>query len=113
VVRNDQFPEADWKVFRGIHKEALQRFSQAVLADTQRIAADGARSPHERYLELYKLFQERDRKMARLFNDPRRSVALFTLAQLRAEGLLLDEELSSLSAETRAEIAFIARDRSE
>lgn len=110
-MRNDLFPEADWKVFRRIHEAALQRFSEQVLADTQRIAADGARSPHERYLDLYKLFQERNRRMGHLFDNPRRSAAVRALAQLRVERLLLEEEFSALSPGTRAEIECMTRDR--
>lgn len=102
------FPDSDWKVFRRIHKAAMGRFCAQVLADTQGIVQDAARTPHERYLDLYQLLQDRDSTMARLFNDPRRSVAFHMLVQLHVEGLLLEEELLSLSPDTRGAVRLLA-----
>lgn len=52
----------------------------------------------------FNLVQRRNRQMARLFDDLRRSRALTMLAQLRSEGLLTDEEFSMFSQETRRTI---------
>ena len=100
-------PEPDWKVFKRVHAAALARFCEQVLAEVQRLAQEGSRSPHERYLEVYQLMKERDRQMGRIFDNPRRSVALHMLAQLRGNGLLPDEDLASLSANTRDAIGLL------
>jgi hypothetical protein len=104
-------PEADWKVLRRVHKVALARFCEQLLAEVASLARDDARSPHERYLHLYKLVQDRDRQMARLFNNPRRSGALHMLAQLREEGLLTHDDLASLTPETRDAILLVLERR--
>jgi hypothetical protein len=48
-----------------------------------------------------------DREMARLFDNPRRSHALTMLAQIRSQGLLTEDEFSSLSPETRGAIQML------
>jgi hypothetical protein len=96
--------ESDWKILRRVHALALERFSARVLAEVERIVEDGARTHHERYLDIYKLMEQRDRQMSLLFDDPRRSQALAMLARIRSEGLLTEDEFSSLSAETRGAI---------
>ena len=45
--------------------------------------------------------------MASAFNDPRRSNALTMLARMRSEGLLMADEFSSLSQETRDAIELL------
>ena len=102
-------PEADWKVFRRVHSVALARYCEQVLAEAERLAKEGGRSPHERYRELYTLIKECDKKMARLFDDRRRSVAVHMLAQLRGEGLLPEEEFSRLSPDTRAAVERVQK----
>jgi len=100
-------PEADWKVFRRVHAVTLARFCEQVLAEAERLAKEGGRSPHERYRELYTLIKERDKKMGRLFDNPRRSAAVHMLAQLRGEGLLPEEEFSTLTPGTRAAVELV------
>jgi hypothetical protein len=55
---------------------------------------------HQRYLNIFKIIEQRDRQMASTFNDPRRSNAPTMLARMRSEGLLMADEFSSLSQET-------------
>jgi hypothetical protein len=69
-------PESDWKVFRQLHPIALGRYSQRVLDEIAQIAADTKETPHERYLKIYKVVQQRDRTMGEAFNDLRRSTAI-------------------------------------
>jgi hypothetical protein len=49
----------------------------------------------------FRIIKESDRDIARLFDNPRRSHALTMLAQIRSQGLLTEDEFSSLSPETR------------
>ena len=102
-----EIKEADWKVLRRLHPLALERFSERVLAEIKRIEHNADQSFHERYLAIYKIVELRDQEMARLFNNPKRSIALTMLAQLRSEGLLTEDEFSSLSPETRSAIGLL------
>ena len=99
-----EIKESDWKVLRRLHPLSLERFCERVLAEIDRVSRDGAPSHHARYLQIFRIRQHGDREMARLFDNPRRSHALTMLAQIRSQGLLTEDEFSSLSPETRGAI---------
>jgi hypothetical protein len=99
----------DWKVLRRVHPLALERFCERVLAEIDRVSRDGAKGHHARYLEIFRIIQQRDREIARLLDNPRRSHALTMLAQIRSQGLLTEDEFSSLSPETRGAIQMLLR----
>ena len=99
--------EADWKVLRRLHPLALERFCERVLAEIERVTHLSAQSAHQRYLDLFKTMEQRDREIASIFDDPKRSNALTMLARMRSEGLLMEDEFSSLSPETRGAIQLL------
>jgi hypothetical protein len=78
--------EPDWKVLPRVHPLVLERFCERVLAEIDRASRDGATSPHARYFQIFRIPQQRDREMARLFDNPRRAHALTMLAQIRSQG---------------------------
>jgi hypothetical protein len=102
-----EIKEPDWKVLRRVHPLALERFCERVLAEIDRVSRDGPTSHHARYLQIFRILQQRDQEMARLFDNPRRSHALTMLAQIRSQGLLTESEFSSLSPETRGAIQML------
>src|SRR5262245_12836301 len=93
--------EPDWKVFRKLQPVALDRFCQRILAEVEAVIADKSKSNHERYLAVYRVVKDRDRQVADLFNDMRRSTARLQLAQIQSHALLTEEEMSRFSVETR------------
>ena len=99
--------EADWKVLRRLHPLALERFCERVLAEIERVTHLSAQSAHQRYLDIFKTIEQRDREIASIFDDPKRSNALTMLARMRSEGLLMEDEFSSLSPETRGAIQLL------
>ena len=80
---------------------ALERFSQRVLDECSEICAKSDATAHERYLQLYKVVRARDRNIADIFNEFRRSTALTSLGLMRANGLLTDDEIAEFSEDTR------------
>jgi hypothetical protein len=105
VVRT--IAEADWKVLRRLHPLALERFCERVLAEIEQVTQNRTHDAHQHYLEIFRIVEQRDRNIARLFNDPRRSQALTMLTGIRSEGLLTDDEFSALSPETRNAIEML------
>ncbi len=99
--------EADWKVLRRVHPLALERYCERVLAEIERVTHNNAQSTHQRYLDIFKIVEQRDREMASIFNDPKRSNALTLLARIRSFGLLTEDEFSGLSPETRSAIKLL------
>jgi hypothetical protein len=96
--------EADWKVLRRVHPLALERYCERVLAEIERVTHNSAQSAHQRYLDIFKIIEQRDREMASIFDDLKRSNALTMLARMRSVELVTENEFSSLSPETRSAI---------
>jgi hypothetical protein len=102
-----EIKESDWKIFRQLHAVALERFCQRVLDESERLRGDTTRSAHERYVAIYQLFHERDKEVALLFNDLRRSTALWQLTAMKRHGLLTDEEFARFSQEAQNLVAAL------
>lgn len=101
-------PESDWKAFRELREVALQRFCERVLKELQPHIQDASASPHERYLAVFRLLQERDEELAAAFNDPARSRMILQLALIHGHGLLTSDEFGRFTAETRSAADAIA-----
>jgi hypothetical protein len=106
-----EIKEADWKVLRRLHPVALERFCARVLAEIGSVKNDDARNFHQRYLDIFEIVERSDREMARIFDDLKRSRALTMLGQMCAAGLLTDDEVCSLSPETRSVIQAAWQER--
>jgi hypothetical protein len=94
--------EPDWKLFRKLREIALDRFCQRVLAEVESLTVDNTKTAHERYLAVFRLIERRDRELATLFDNPRRSAALQQLVSIQSHSLLTEDEMSRFSPETRA-----------
>ena len=94
-------------MLRRLHPLAVERFCEGVLAEVERVMHNSPGGVHQRYLDIFKIMERRDREMARLFNGLKRSQGLMMLARIRSAGLLTEEEFSSLSLETRGAIQML------
>jgi hypothetical protein len=101
-----EIKESDWKVFRRLRAVALERYCQRVIEEA-RVAAECTSDYHDCYLRLYRLIRERDKTLAIVFDDPRRSTAFLSLANIVAEELLTPEELKQFSPEVQERIEVI------
>ena len=97
-------PERDWKLFRELRLLALDRFCKRVLAEVTALAQSDRLTAHERYKDLYQLIHRRDKELAQLFDDPRRSTAWIQLRLIYAHGLFTAEEVGRFSEETRSDM---------
>ena len=88
-------------MLRSIHRTALDRYCARVLEQCGAGLKESGRSPHERYLRLFRLLQEKDEDIATAFNDLRRSTAIQRLASMIALGAISDTELGQFSSATR------------
>jgi len=105
--------ESDWKIFRQLHGVALERFCERVIEEVRSSTASCTDSHHDCYLKLFDLLRRRDKELGDTFDTLRRSNALFLLVCIKRRGLLTEEELMRLSAETREaveKIESISRD---
>lgn len=101
--------ESDWKLLSQSRTDALERFCQRILSEIERINANNALSAHQRYLEIYQIIERRDKEIAQIFNDHRRSTALNELAAIKSHGLLTPEEFLRFSQEARDAVSWVDR----
>lgn len=100
-------PEADWRTLRALHAQALERYCARVLRDVAAVLENGRLTSHARYLNVYELVHERDKRLARILNDLRRSTALDQLALMCRDGLVSADEMARFSEPTRARVKFL------
>ncbi len=97
----DKIADSDWKRFRDMQPEVIDRFCRGVLKEAEAILADESRSAQERYGGLYGLMRDRDEVMADMFNGLSRTHAIIMLLHQCRRSLISDAELSEFSEPTR------------
>ena len=100
-----EIKESDWKILRQLHSRALERFCKQILLEVEQINSDSTKSFHQKYLAIYEIMQRRNKEIAQIFDDLRRSTALTQLAAMKAHGLLSEDEFSRFSQETQKLVA--------
>jgi hypothetical protein len=96
-----KIPEADWKKLRSLHETTLSKACAQILDTAGTILNNRAGREHDAYLELWRLLQEQNEMIARMFDDFRRSTAIFNLAGWYGRGLISDADLARFSEETQ------------
>ena len=98
-----QIPERDWKAWRKLSADALERFCDHILDEVGSFRTASG-SGHSRYLALFRYLRERDDEIAEVFNDQRRSNAYLQIAAAVRTGIVNREELTVFSTETQSRI---------
>lgn len=95
-------PERDWKRIRDLKDELLNVACEQIFQGIEKLSAGRAGQQHQSYLQLYKFIEKEDEKIAKMFNDLKRSNAFFKIAALKHYGVLTDAQMALFSEETRA-----------
>ncbi len=106
---NDRIKESDWKTFTKLRPLALERYCKKVMGDVDKIIHKDEEDAHERYIEMYNIIRDGDKKLAHMFDGFSRSKALDQLVMYYGNDLLNEEEIAQLSAETRERILAILK----
>ena len=101
-------PEHDWRHLKSVHSAALDRYCARILDEATEVIRGADSSPHERYLRLFRLVQERNDSVAAAFDDLRRSTAIQRLAAMISLNVVSDAELSAFSLSTRESATTLA-----
>ena len=94
-------PERDWKYLRSIEKELLAGLCGRINREALEIMQAPDVGEHERYLRLYRHYDESDKIVAACFDGWRRSDIVLKLLLIRKQKLLSMEMVAKLSEETR------------
>jgi len=94
--------EADWKHFKQVKADALDKCCQQVLDDVRRGIDNPELSNHAKYLYLYKLMENSDKRIANIFDYNARSKAMLQLALMKSDGLLEAKQISGFSDELQS-----------
>ncbi len=94
--------EADWKHFKQVKADALDKCCQQVLDDVRKGIEDPELSNHAKYLYLYKLMENSDKRIANIFDYNARSKAMLQLVLMKSDGLLEAKQISGLSDELQS-----------
>ena len=104
-------PESDWKRLRKLAPDLLEQACENILGSVRALIDAPGRGRHEAYLALWELMRDEDEKIVDMFDDRRRSNAIFKLVHLHRHGLLTDEMLAEFSEGTRETVLAMNRDR--
>ena len=104
-----EIKEADWKLRQRLHRVALERFCRRAIEEIRAATSDRSGDYHSCFLEVFALVNERNRGLARTFDDLRRPNATLLLAGMMEERLLSEEEFSQFGPETRDAVEAILR----
>ena len=96
--------ESDWKHLRALTPGLLDRYCRRILLEVENLISKHGEAAHPRYLAMYKLIHDRDRELADMFNDVRRSNAFMRILLLRRNGLFTDEEFAGFGDATKSRI---------
>jgi hypothetical protein len=80
-------PETDWKQLRALKTRALNDACARILDAVAQLVQNRDGREHEAYLALWELLQTQDDWIASLFDDFRRSTALYKLAAWQRSGM--------------------------
>ena len=93
--------ESDWKEFKILKSNALERCCESVLSEFIELARRPGASEYDRYVDLYQLLRARDKVLASVFDELSRSTADLQLGVMYARGIVTDDELSQFSEKTQ------------
>ncbi len=97
-------PERDWKVLRAFKDRAINIACERILGKVEKTIDSRGADSHKCYLKLWKILQEEDQEISLMFDDVKRSNAIFKLAMWKKNGILPVEYFEQLTEETQQRI---------
>ena len=89
--------EADWKHFKFVKADALDKCCKLILDDIREGLDDNALSNQQKYQYLYRLIENGDKRISTIFDYNARSKVMLQLPLMKSEGLLEPQHISGFS----------------
>jgi hypothetical protein len=100
-------PEDDWKKLRALKDDALNLACERIFEQIEKVAGQRKGKEHQAYVELWRMIEKEDREISAMFDDLKRSDAIYKLAAWRRNGVISEDTLTEFSDETRREIELL------
>ncbi len=97
-------PERDWKKLRTLKDPALNIACERIFLKIERLVESRGAENHKYYLKLWKVMEEEDKEISLMFNELKRSTAIFKLSVWKRNRPLSDENFEEFSEETQRRI---------
>jgi cysteinyl-tRNA synthetase len=104
---HQKFPERDWKKLRSLKDSALEEVSNRIIEKLKTLIESREGGSHKTYLRLWETIHAEDKVIAALFDDLKRSSALFKLAAWKTHGILSDDDFKDFTEDTQNRINAI------
>jgi beta-galactosidase beta subunit len=101
--------KSDWKHFNRVKEIALERLCTRILQNVCESATNESKTPHERYLDVYKLVMESNKDIARGFDFHSRSRVISQLLAMQSLEVIDDSDLVKFSDEIRDQLSLFDR----
>jgi hypothetical protein len=97
-------PETDWKKLRSLKTRVLNDACARILDAVAQLVQNREGREHEAYLALWELIRTQDAWIAAMFDDFKRSTAVYKLVAWQRHGLVTERELAGFTEETQATV---------
>ena len=87
--------------------ELLNVACERIIEKVETTIKGRGKKSHEAYLKLWKILNKEDEEIATMFDNLKRSNAVYKLAAWKRNGLITDEELAQFSEETQETIRIL------
>jgi len=104
---SSDIPEKDWKKLRSLKDTAINIACERIFQKISTLIESRGAESHKYYLKLWKVIEEEDKGISLLFDDLKRSTAIFKLAMWKKNGVLSVDDFEELTEKTRQRIESI------
>lgn len=104
---SSEIPEEDWKKLRSLKDAALNIACERIFFKIGMLLEERGADGHKYYLKLWKTIRCEDKEIALMFDDLKRSTAIFKLAMWKKNGLLSGDDFKDFTRETQERIQSI------
>jgi hypothetical protein len=107
VSMSPDIPEKDWKKLRSLKDSAINIACERTFQKISKLIESRGAESHKYYLKLWKVMEEEDKEISLMFDDLKRSTAIFKLAMWKKNGILSGENFEEFTEKTRQRIESI------
>ena len=86
---NHDIPEKDWKKLRALKERAINSACERIFYKINALIDSRGSESHKYYLKFWKVMKTEDKKIGLMFDDLKRSTAIFKLAMWKKMGFSL------------------------